>query len=376
VDFDFNFGPKLLTRLLIKEWLKVFLGAATVLLMLVGVANIISELMRAATTLPDILLHFFLDIPMWLGKILPISCLVGTLFSLSALQRRNELVAMLSCGLSRYSLLSTIAFLSFSVGLLQFGLSGFLRPYSEHLKNFLLVEGGRHFRSSSTEGIKSHTMSSGKIWYKNSAYFCSLLAYNKDKKEINDISFYYYNDHHNFEKMITAESGQYLQDKTWLLKNGKEVSRMATKEFQLEESFADKKVELGEVPADFEDIDSDITELFIGDLYRYIKKVHALGINVDEYLILFYENFSGGLLCFVFGLLSCQAVFSPGRRHSSFGKSVVFILVFTIFFWLGHSSVLALGSGQKISPAIASFFFPLLCFVYIVRFFVVNRKLS
>ncbi|MBF0207087.1 MAG: LptF/LptG family permease [Oligoflexia bacterium] len=366
-----------LKRLITVNWIKAFCGSCAVFLLLVAVANIVSEFLRAATTVQDILLHFLLELPKWLNKIFPVAGLTATLFSLDKLQRRSELISIFACGLPRYIFISLLLQLALAVAAIQFYCAAYLRPYAESLMKEWLRDGGIHFRQSDkVSGIKATTSASGKIWYKNGTYFCSFAAFDKFKNQLLDISLFYYSQEYRLSQIIWAKSATYQENFRWKLFAGRELSGLQNKNFPTVNFFPEKSINLLEKAVDFKDIDSEINELNFPKLYQYVQRIKRLGIDVAEYETLFYDKISSALICILFPFIAIGALYNPNRRSGSFGKNVFFVLIFTSVFWLAYSSALALGSGRKIHPLLATFAIPVVCMLYLLFYFIKNRKLS
>jgi lipopolysaccharide export system permease protein len=145
--------------------------------------------------------------------------------------------------------------------------------------------------------------------------------------------------------------------------------------FSSSKSFKTHMQRIDETPSDFKQIEADVTTLNVIQLWRYIKKLNASGINTNEYMIMFLDKFSSSIICVVFALIASIAVFNPNRRTSSFGKNVVFILIFTIVYWFVYTYSLELGKSSKIPPIVACFTVPTLFSFFLVFYFLKNRQL-
>jgi lipopolysaccharide export system permease protein len=366
-----------LTRLIVKEWLVAFFGSCMIFVMLVSVANVVSEVLRAVTTIQDILLNNLLGLPMWLNKIFPIAAMTASLFSLNKLQRRNELIAIFACGYSRASFFMVLISLSLVVATVQFFTAAYLRPIAEKQKKEWLRDGGIHFRKhEKTQTIKATTSTSGKIWYRNNSYYCSFSAFDKEKNELRDVSFFYYGQDYKLTQVIWAPKVTHQEGFNWLLPEGESLTSLQDKNFQTHKPIHNQPINLLERPYDFKDIDSEISELTLPHLYTYRLKIKRHGINSAEYETILYDRLASSLICLIFPFIAIGALFNPNRRQSSFGKNVAFVFVFTAIFWLTYSSFLAMASGHKIPPLIAVAIIPVGCMMYLLFTFYRRRRLS
>ena len=131
-----------------------------------------------------------------------------------------------------------------------------------------------------------------------------------------------------------------------------------------------------EDPSDFSEIEADITTLNFFELYHYITRLKAGGINVDEYSVMLYEKLSTCFVCIIFALVASIGVFSPNRRGNSFAKSIGGVFAFVILYWLINSYFIELGKSSKISPFLSCFGVPLLFSIYLLYNFYKNRSLK
>ncbi|MBF0313861.1 MAG: LptF/LptG family permease [Oligoflexia bacterium] len=367
----------ILSRLILKEWITSFLGSCLIFVFLVSIANIVSEVLRAVTTLQDVLLNHILTLPMWLGKIFPVSAMTATLFSLNKLQRRNELIAIFACGHSRFAFFGTLTYAAIFVSLLQLFTNSVVRPYAERQKKEWLRDGGIHFRKhDKTPTVKTSSGGNGRVWYRNDSYYCAFTAFDKARAELRDVTLFYYGPDYKLTEITWADRVTYQSGNTWLLTAGETLYSLQNKNFSTSKNFLFQKATLLERPSDFRDLDSEISELTLIKLYRYILKIKRLGINSAEYEAILYERIASALICLIFPFIATGAIFNPNRRQSSFGKSVVFVLVFTGIFWLAYSACMALASSHKLPPLAAVMAIPAGCILYLLLMFYRHRKIS
>ena len=118
-----------------------------------------------------------------------------------------------------------------------------------------------------------------------------------------------------------------------------------------------------------------VSPAFIFNLSKFINRLENTDINSTEYKVMFLEKLSLSFICLIFSLFPLSGVFNPNRRSAGFGKSIVFTLLFSIFFWGIQSGAIALGNSAKIPAIIATLGVPFLFGIYIFYTFYKNRKL-
>ena len=89
------------SRMVLNEWLRSFATTLFVLFSIIFVGNIVSEFLRDAASTQDIFQNFVLEVPKWMEKVVPISCLGATLFSIYRLKMTNALISLFALGFKR-----------------------------------------------------------------------------------------------------------------------------------------------------------------------------------------------------------------------------------------------------------------------------------
>tara|TARA_Y100001954_G_scaffold131597_1_gene140664 strand:+ start:1656 stop:2744 length:1089 start_codon:yes stop_codon:yes gene_type:complete len=361
--------------MVLNEWLRSFVTTLFVLFSIIFVGNIVSEFLRDAASTQDIFQNFVLEVPKWMEKVVPISCLGATLFSIYRLKMTNALISLFALGFKRSDYIKILFFLSLFVGSLQLLVGGYIKPYARSLRKDWLDKDS-HFRGYKKGGVRARTIASGLIWYKGKNYFSHFSYYDREKKSLNKFSSFQFDDQGGLSRIVRANFAIHQQETTWKLVGVEVYDNLNKKRFPTVSVHKELMTELGEKPTEFDSIESDVHELGMDDLYDYVKKVDGLGIEAAEFDILFFEKISTPFICFVFTFLPIAGLFYPNRRAGGLGKSVIFLLVFTFAFWFLYSSLLTMGSNGKVTPMLATFGLPVLCLFYILLTLLRHRKLT
>lgn len=361
----------ILSKIIAKEWFKSLIGAMVILFILVTVGDIVNGFLRNYSA-SRVFIEYALKLPDLMGKMLPICSLLASLFALNNLKGHSELIAILAGGYSALRVYQLILFCSISVALIQFINLGFLLPSANSVKRQQFEKSARN---ESKYLARSRIGSEGMLWYKSSDYFASFNAYDRENQELKNISFYFYNDQSRTERVIKADSAKYISEKNWELNNPQITLDLDQKKFPSQQKADRIVVKLNEEPSDFGQFESDITTLNFFKLLNFISRLKDTGINSSEYEVMLFEKLSLAIICIIFALFPLAEVFSPNRRASSFGKSVVFTLIFTVAFWIIYSFVLSLGNSGKIPPLLATMSIPVIFIIQISMTIRKNRNL-
>lgn len=360
----------ILSRIITKEWFKALFSSLVVLFILITVGDIINGFLRSFSA-QRVFLEYFLKLPELMGKVLPISALISTLFAINKLKSHSELMAILAAGYSTKKFYSLIALCSLSVSFFQFINLGHLQPLANSIKRL-------QFEKSNSEESKyiarSKIGTTGLMWYKTDDYFTSFSAFDNKNNILKNVTFYYYNSVNQVSKIIKSQTAQYINE-NWTLKNVTIFEDLNSKGFAKIKAQKDFNLQINERPIDFNQFESDITTLNFFNLYRFINRLDQTGISTYEYKVMLFDKLALSIICFIFALIPAQGVFNPNRRSSSFGKNIIFTLLFSILFWLLYSSLITQGVTGKISPWVATLSIPIVSGLYVAWTFLRNRTL-
>jgi lipopolysaccharide export system permease protein len=310
--------------------------------------------------------------PDLMGKMLPICCLVASLFSLNRLKAHAELISILAAGYSYRKIYFLIASCAFTVVLLQFFNLGFIEPFANKVKRQEITKSvkseGRYLTRSSIEG--------GKFWYKSQNYFASFSYFDRKNQELRELEIFYFTEEHKSQKIIRAERANYMGNNSWKLINVVELSSLDTPIFPLQTSVPTLDLKLQEIPEDFGEFEADLTTLSFIKLSQFISRLSKTGINISEYEIILMNKVFLSFICLVFALIPVSSIFNPNRRSDSFGKSVVKTLLVTVVFWVLYSSAVAFGNSGTVPPWLATGIVPTLFFSFVLWTYFKNQKLS
>jgi lipopolysaccharide export system permease protein len=353
-----------LRKFIAKEWFKSFFATFLILIILVAAADIINAFMRNKGDFLTILFNFAVKAPELLSKLLPFASLLATVFAINKLKTHSELIAILAAGMGPLKILQVFIFCGSLLAILQFINTGYIIPYANQIK-----------LSDDEEQFIRSSINSGKIWYRGQNYFANFTGYDQTSNRIIDLTLMFHNNQFLISNIISAKFARYMSDNIWQLEDGHIKAHLDLKEFPTLEKFKLKPVELSEDPSDFKKFESDIATLDIFNLSSYINRLEKNGIQATQYRMIMWDKISLSFICFLFALIPVLGVFNPNRRSSSFGKSVLFTLIFMIVYWLAHTSIVALGNNQQLPPVVAAFIMPFIFSIFLIQQFIKKRQL-
>jgi lipopolysaccharide export system permease protein len=361
----------ILSRIIVKEWFKAYVGAVVVLFLLISTADLINGFLQGKDT-DQVFLEYLLKMPDLMSKMIGICCLVATIFSFNKLKAHSELISILAAGYSYAQIYFLILCCSLSVVVLQFLNLAYLEPLANKVKRQEIQKSrefeGKYLTRSSVDG--------GKFWYKTDGYFASFSYFDRRKKSLVDFEIYFFSPKNMSVKIIKAKEAVYLRPQEWQLNDVEDFTSLDNSVFPRSQKRKSVNLGLNEGPEDFGEFEADLTTLNFFKLRQFISKLSKTGINIEEYEVILWNKIFLSLACLIFAMLPVSTIFNPNRRSSSFGMNVVMTLLTTVVFWILYSWAVAFGKSGKLSPVVATGIVPFCFTLFIIYSFVKNRKLS
>ena len=120
---------------------KVFLGyfiAALIVFVSIFLAVDFMSIFVKSKTPTDVLIEYYIyKSPFFIYQMIPVSCLLATLFTLSTLNKNNELTALFSFGLSLARICSPILIIVTMISVFNFWFGDKIIPKTNQQKNYI-----------------------------------------------------------------------------------------------------------------------------------------------------------------------------------------------------------------------------------------------
>ncbi|MBI3248223.1 MAG: LptF/LptG family permease [Deltaproteobacteria bacterium] len=276
--------------------------------------------------------------PLLASRVVPMSLLLATTLTVSALSSRLELVGMRACGVSAvYALLPMI------------GVAALVTPGYFLLNEFVVPETNTLADQFKNLEIKNRAQDSGPlqqlIWYRAGSYVYQAAQFDPQRGQAVGLSVYTLgNDGLPVERIDAAEA-KHVGGGMWELSD---PARVTISDRGVQEMPAETRIQLGEAPEE----SVDTMQFGVGDLARYIRDTEVHGYDATGYRVDFHVKLAAPLACI---LLPAIAMFFS-IAGPPFPPPAVTLLVTTV---VGVGQVLltgvcaSLGYGGFLPPSIA-----------------------
>lgn len=201
---------KIISKYLTGQWIKWFTLSCFVLYSLIFLQLIGDEgISFSSDPVKDLFQKFFYPVVEYQTWLFPICCFLATIFSISALSKNRELMALDASGVSFFVISKPILVLALVCCTINFLLTD-----SERITAFIDRSFGwtSNAKSESVESFQMKLKDEKRTWYFNN--------YDTRNKHASGIFLYSYDEKGNDVYRIKAKSGNYSED-GWELKNGR-----------------------------------------------------------------------------------------------------------------------------------------------------------
>jgi len=327
-------------RYLLKQFARIFFIAVLAFMVIYITIDVFEEIdnfIDHEASLPTIGLYYLFSIPFILTYIIPVSLLLGTIFALGIMSRRNEITAFIASGLSLVRIASPILIAAVVVSIFSTWFNDEVvskaNRRSEDIKQHD-IEG--RARSNPTVKENFHYLGEG-------GYVYLARRYSIATKTLHDIVVQQF-DETTLIRRVDAKRAKW-KDGEWVFTNG--FDRSFDSNTEQVDAFDELLIpEIRDHPDDFAKEQVDVEHMNFNELRSHIEKVRRSGGDVDRYVTDLFFKFSYPLAGSIFVLLG--VAFSAGKRKQSIATGFGLTLLISFVYYgvlrvgqtLGYNGVL------------------------------------
>jgi lipopolysaccharide export system permease protein len=335
----------IIDRYIAKLFLSFFIGGLVVFAALFVTVDIMSSLTRYNATGGALFRYYVLYLPGVLYQMLPVACLMGTIFTLSTLSKTNELVALFSSGMSLARISAPILVLVIVISGAAFMANDRVLPIINQKKNYVL-----YVEIRKQPGLYS-TVKTNKIWYRSGNVLFNIRALQGDQGTAQGLTMYYFNNDWQLIQIITADAVK-LRGPQWDLSDGAVTLFSSESTVPMTQTFEQKTIAVSDDTADIQKSSEGSDTLSLAELKRFISRNKESGLDTLSYEVDYHAKFAFAFAAFVMSFLGIP--FSVTRQRAggtAFNVGATIVLAFV--YWAGYSSGLTLGRHGALPPMIA-----------------------
>ena len=285
-------------------------------------------------------------LPSIVHQMIPVGCLLATVFTLSNLNKSHELTALFSLGTSLARVSLPILMWVSLISVMAFWLSDRILPKFNQKRNYI-----DYVEIKKKPGLYS-TVKKNKIWYRSDNILFNIRTLLPEQKKAQGLTLYYFDSTWKLVQTIRAKD-VLLEGQIWRLKSGTVTLFSRESSFPVTKKFSEKLVTMNEGISDLQS-SAKTTDVMSGrEMKKFIKKNKSAGLETLRYEVDYHSKLGFAFAAFVMSLVGIP--FSVGSQRSGGGlKNVSLCIGFAFVYWLFFSSSVTLGRSGLLPPFLAA----------------------
>jgi lipopolysaccharide export system permease protein len=294
----------------------------------------------------SLLRYYTYAFPDAIGKMLPVACLMGTILTLSSLNKANELVALYASGMSLLRIAAPLLISVFLISFVFYFVSDRIVPSMTRQKNYIFYHDIKKM-----PGMYS-VVKTDRIWYRSKNSIFNIKTLNPEASKAQGLTLYLFSDAWDLLQMMTAKEVE-INGSQWKLIDGSVTLFAADSSFPLTSTFNEKQIAMSEDSKDLTSTGQTSDMLSQSELSRFIEKNREAGLDTVRYEVDYYSKFAFAFAGIVMSLLGIP--FSVSRQRSGGTFLNIGICMALVFgYWILYSSSLTLGGHAYFPPVVAA----------------------
>jgi lipopolysaccharide export system permease protein len=285
--------------------------------------------------------YFTSKIPSIIVEIVPFATLMGVLFSLYGFAKNNEILAMLTSGISLYRIFLPLFVFAFLISLAVFEFNEKIVPLTS--AKTLYLEEVKIFKCAPEPEIGRYNLTlttrDGRRVF--------IRFYDTRARLMEEVSVFELAKSHKLKTRIDAEQVKW-EGNSWYFYNGR-VLKFGETGVEFEEKFQRRRISLNEPPEFFSRKQKEPAQMNYAELKAYIKRLRSGGVDVSPLLVDLYAKFSWPFANFIIIFLGIPFVRMSSRTGGVATGFAISVLSYIIY-WEFTSIAQILGRGGLLPP--------------------------
>ncbi len=324
-------------------WFYCIAGLMVIVTMFIAVQAMSDLVDYKGVALHSFIRYYGYSLPETLQKMLPVACLIGSVFTLNSLQKNNEMTPLFAAGMSLFRIMLPTLLSVIFLCILNLYLTDRILPPLAKQKHRVFQHEIKKLPS---------VISMNKVWYRSRNAIFYIKTLNLEGSKAQGLNLYFFDESFNLLQMMTAKEVE-LNGPQWTLFDGTITLFSKETSFPLTDNFKKKVVVMSEDSSDLQSSRQTSEMLTQGQLKQFIDKNREAGLETTSYEVDYHSKFSFAFAGLIMTLLSIPV--SVGRARSGgmmVNAGICLGLVFV--YWVLYNSALTLGNRGHIEPFFAA----------------------
>ncbi len=283
-------------------------------------------------------------LPFIIVQIGPLGFLLSILIALGLMSKRNEVIALKSCGIGTSHLLKPTLVLGIVISGLLFVAAEMVVPTFTGNANRIWLQ---EVRKKNIYATKTND-----IWMRSARKIVHIRQFFPDEKQVRGITIHTFDEHFNLVARTDAVSG-FFEHGCWHL------SEVIQQDFD-DGPDGDRIQLLDTLIADFQLLPEDLAqvakrsdEMGLAELGCHIEKVEREGYPATRFRVDYHAKIAASVVCLLLSLLGA-GIALRGKLREGMPVSITYGLAVAFLYWIFNSFCLSLGYAERLSPVVAA----------------------
>lgn len=331
----------ILNRYVLKKFLRPFVASFSALCIIIFVSQLFERLdrfMADGVNWGHVLGYLLTSMPFQAIQILPVACLLGTLFVIGDLARNREYIAALAGGVPPEKFMGGILAAGLVISLFSLVINETVVPPTSRYATRVFREKIR--RLSDWQPSVAYDLfvagAEGRMW--------SIKQFDRDQNLMSRVIVDTYHPNQ-LESQIDAKSALWKID-GWTFKDGLiRIFKRDSKDIETVEKFTEKTFPYVEKPSDFTTQEIEAEEMSSKALRKQMDRLESLGVPIRKLQVEYRMKLALPLACFVVTFLGIPLALK-GRGSRAMGITAAAVLSLTYLGFVQFGKAMA----QRLIP--------------------------
>lgn len=341
---------KIYKRYILTEFLKPFFCCFILFISLSWIMDLfdhLDEIVKAKVPLFVLCDYYFSLTPFVFVNISPIIIILATIFTLSNLNRHNEIMAIKSIGVNLWSVIWIFLIFGLFMSAVNFSVNELIKPGS-YLHAIDLEE--EYFKPR-TNTKKNQLMKNLTLYGSHNRIFI-INSYDVKRQQMHNVVISENNAQNELSKQIVAKKVQWIEG-YWIFYDCVVTNYAQGRIIGKPTHFKEKVVLIDEKPKDIKRANLLPSLMSYWQLKKYIRRLKSSGFNAHKELVIFYSKIAFPLANFVIILFAVPFTLTRQRSGSAF-LGITISIVVSFSYWGLNAISLSLGKIGVLTPFISA----------------------
>jgi len=341
---------KIIREYILGEFIKPLLVCLIMFICLFWIIDLfdnLDEILKAKVPLFVLCDYYFSLTPFIFVNICPIVILLSTIFTLSTLNRHNEIMAIKAIGINLWSIIWLFLTFGIIMSMLTFYINEVVKPNS-YIHSINLKE--EFFRSYGNKE-KNKILENITLYGSNNRIFV-INRYDVKRQQMLNMTISENNRKNQLTKQIVAKKAQWA-DNFWIFYDCIVSEYSGGNLTRAPEHYEEKVIIIDETPKDFERADIQPELMGYWHLKKYINNLKENNLSTNKEFVILYNKIAFPLANFIIIFFAVPFTLTRERSGSVFIGITTSVIV-SFSYWGLNAVCLSLGKIGFLSPIISA----------------------